>query len=302
MRSNQQGSDMNAILVSVNYSDILCLTLNYNRHHFNSVMVVTDDADNADACVAREHKAEVFATRAFYDGGASFAKWKALEQGLDAFGRDGWLCIMDGDVLWPKKIDWNPDGNYQYGCVDESTEAIIDCDDMSWERYSVLKFGNLYSPFRRMWENWPSVPAGTLIEQRVYEDYSSVLPVESEWKKFPLHRQQHEHAGFTQIFNASDPVLGPPPWHDTSYSHCGAADSWFQQKWSADKKIRPTWEVLHLGPAGTNWYGRATMRADGSVPEGANEKAKMTADMWRLRSERRKQGLDPFELEKIKEN
>ena len=43
---------MNAILVCVDYSDLLAITLPHNRHHFNKVMVVTtpEDKDTIRLC------------------------------------------------------------------------------------------------------------------------------------------------------------------------------------------------------------------------------------------------------------
>src|SRR5580692_269178 len=94
---------MKAILVSVDYADILAVTLPYNRHHFDEVYVVTTPGSE-DGRVAKQLGAEVWGTTAFYDDGAVFNKWKALEEALDVMGRDGWLCVMDADVLWPKTV------------------------------------------------------------------------------------------------------------------------------------------------------------------------------------------------------
>ena len=98
---------LRAILVSVDYGDFLELSLSYNRHHFDEVMVVTTPTDQLSISVAEENGAKVFCTDSFYDEEADFNKWKALEQGLDAYGRHGNICLMDADIFWPKKIpDW----------------------------------------------------------------------------------------------------------------------------------------------------------------------------------------------------
>lgn len=97
---------MRAILVSVDYSDLLSITLPHNRHHFEEVMVVTDRSDLAAVKIAQDNDCRVYRTNAFYEDGAFFNKWVALEQALDAYGRHGLMCIMDADVLWPESIDW----------------------------------------------------------------------------------------------------------------------------------------------------------------------------------------------------
>lgn len=214
-----------AILMCVDYADILCRTLPYNRHHFDEVMVVTTVRDTPTMRVATANDCRVFITDSFYENGASFAKWKALELGLDALGRTGWLCIMDADVYWPKVI---PD--YQR-CV-----------------------GTFYTPKRRM-----------------MRDISCPVPSEDRWSEFKLHRNQQEFPGYSQIFHADDPHLGEPPWHETNWKHAGGADSFFQKKWPRQCKVRPPFEVLHVGAAGTNWCGRVMDYADGTKPSTAEQ-------------------------------
>lgn len=241
---------MKAILVSVDFGDLLSITLPHNRHHFSEVAVVTTPTDTLTHEIADVNGAKVFCTNSFYDNDCDFNKWKALEEGLDWFGRDGLLCIMDVDVLWAKTFPV---------CV--------------WEK------GKIYTPKRRM-----------------MEDLSKPIPLDSgDWKKFPLHRQQVEWAGYTQIFHADDPVLGKPPWHQINWKHAGGADSFFQQKWDKSNKLRPPFEVLHLGLAGKNWCGRVTEGIDGTKPSQAEERHR------KLRSylSGRRRGPDRYKGEKI---
>jgi hypothetical protein len=275
---------MNAILVSVGYDDLISVTLPYNRHHFSRVMVVTTPGSR-DGEVAKKNDCEVFETTSFYDNGATFNKWKGLELGLDALGREGWLCLMDGDILWPKKIEWveHPNGV-----------------TLTYE-YFAMTAGQLCSPLRRMLVD-PPMPFLR-------------PPSEESWQMLPLHRNVGEHAGYTQIFHASDEHLGSPPWHEIDWKHCGGADSFFQAKWGSridwkpgmpqeeSCKVRPPFEVLHIGPAGENWWGRATRRLDGTMSIDAQEKAAKTAGIWSGRRERQREGLDPYQsdLERIKE-
>lgn len=108
-------------MVSVDYGDILGITLKYNRHHFEEVMVVTTPGDRETRKVASKNKARIHLTTSFYDDGALFNKWKALEEGLELFGREGLLAIMDADVLWPNDFR------------------------------QVYQRGYLYSPYRYLW-------------------------------------------------------------------------------------------------------------------------------------------------------
>lgn len=84
---------------------------------------------------------------------------------------------------------------------------------------------------------------------------------EDEWKYYPV-RQEFEYAGYCQIFHADDPVLKTRPWYGIDWAHAGGGDSDFQRKWLARYKIRPNFNVLHLGPMDENWCGRITERID----------------------------------------
>lgn len=241
---------MRAFIVSVDYADLLEVTLAWNAHHFKEVHVITSLQDEETRKVARRHDASTFSTHAFYDNGADFNKWKALEQGLDEFGRHGLICLMDADVLWPKNIrPFLPEKDY------------------------------LYTPRRRM-----------------MDPIKFPLPPEDKWKQYPLHPQQREFAGYTQIFWGDDMHLPKPPWHEVDWRHAGGADSFFQRCWPPTYKVRPPFEVMHLGPAGANWVGRATPRVDGSIhPEAKNRRAKLLSYIRQRRYNR----ADPYGFEKL---
>jgi len=223
-----------AILVCVDYSEILALTLPYNRHHFSEVMVVTSLQDYRTMDIAAQNNCQWYGTNSFWEGGASFNKFRAMEKGLDAFGREGWMVIMDADVVWPKHVKL-------YDAIEEIHEPTDDWEalqqrNMSPNSLGMVK-GCLYTPFRRM------------------KLEATFIPPEHEWGIYQRHRQQREFAGYSQIFHADDPVLDHKPWFEQNHTHAGGGDSWFQNKWSEANKIRPDWECLHLGPAGKNWAG-----------------------------------------------
>lgn len=236
---------LRAVIVCVDYSDFLSLTLPYNRDHFDEVLVVTSPHDKETLRVAQENHCSRYVTDAFYRNGASFNKWLALEEALDHFRREGWICLKDADVLWPKDLHgWEPEKGY------------------------------LYSPLRHMCEymgkQWLHEP------NQGYDVGPSCqlpFPPEKHWWEFYIHRNVNEWAGYTQIFHTDDPHLGSSPWHQTDWKHAGGADSFFQQKWPPLFKKRTPWNVLHLGQAGTNWCGRVTDMLDGTKVEKGEERA-----------------------------
>lgn len=241
---------MRAILVCVDFSDILAVTLPRNVRFFDTVLVVTTPEDKAtQEVVAGVPGARCHCTSVFFDRGAVLNKGAAIEEGFDVLGRSGWIVVMDADIVIP-----------------------------AWPL--LLTPGFLYSPLRRMMERPPN---------------PLVIPPEEAWKQFPLHPQQAEFAGFYQAFHGSDPVLQSRPWYPTDWLHAGGCDSEFQAKWPKERKIRLPFEVLHIGPAGTNWLGRASPLLDGSIPEGAWEKIANLRSLIR----RRGRGPDRFRHEKL---
>lgn len=241
---------MRAITVAVEYTDLLAITLPYNLHHFEKFYIVTDLASYPSVMevVASlpEHlqqPVKVFPTNLFYDNGAIFNKWLALEWGLDKMGRHGWICQLDADILLPEGLKWN---EKRVG-----TQEILELTNSSSLR--AYLGGYLIVPWRRI----APLPLP-----------SGIVPPESEWSNYRLYRER-EFAGYSQIYHADDPVLGPAPWHETNWVHAGGADSFFQAKWPMDLRIRPNFEVLHLGSPGVNWCGRTEPYVAGGRPDNA---------------------------------
>lgn len=93
---------MNGIVISVDYGDLLNITLPRNAPHFEKVLVVSTAHDHETAAVvAGVPNAELFVTDAFYRSGAAFNKGRAMEEGFDVLGRAGWMTIFDADTLFP---------------------------------------------------------------------------------------------------------------------------------------------------------------------------------------------------------
>ena len=250
---------LRAIMVSVNYYDFLEVTLPYNKEHFAEICVVTSTKDKRTQDVAHYHDCSVYITDSFYDDGADFNKWKALEEALDAYGRRGWLCIMDADILWPRR-------------------ATTLLQEMG------LEAGKLYTPLRYL-----------------QTDLTKPILPEAKWDTLPIHRNRKEWAGYSQIFHCNDPALPiNPPWHETNWKHAGGADSYFQQLWSPQNKVRPPFQVLHLGPCGQNWSGRVTAFIDGTSPPNEQEnRDKLMRLVQNRRTGKSRKGNDPYAAEKI---
>jgi glycosyltransferase involved in cell wall biosynthesis len=91
-----------AVIVCVEYDDLLAITLPHNRPFFDQVIVVTTPEDVRTQAICVANNAKCLTTRVFYERGAAFNKGAALERGFDLAGREGWFAVMDADILIPK--------------------------------------------------------------------------------------------------------------------------------------------------------------------------------------------------------
>jgi len=198
-----------AIVVCVNYADILAITLPRNARHFEEVLVVSTPQDTATASTVNSvPNAKLYCTEAFTRYGAKFNKGLALEEGFDALGRDGWICIHDADIVLPDV----------------------------WDGVEGITPGKLYSAPRR-----------------ICTDPKAFRP--QPWATFPPTRDI-VFPGYFQLFHANDLALLPLPWYDVTFKHAGGGDGFFQSRWPKERKVRLPFDVLHLGPRDTNWFGR----------------------------------------------
>jgi len=140
---------------------------------------------------------------------------------------------------------------------------------------SAVEPGKLYYPYRRMC--------------RDINEYTG----QTDWSAWPVQKET-EPAGYFQLFHADDPVLKGRPWFPIDWRHAGGYDTDFQARWPKQRKVRPPFEVLHLGESYLNWHGRVQRRADGAVPPNADKRQRAQKKMC---AQRPKWG---FQKEKLK--
>ena len=150
------------------------------------------------------------------------------------------------------------------------TMAIIDADTalpvtIPWAE---MQKNKLYVPRRRM-----------LTDVTLWRS-------DMDWQDFPLNPEA-EFPGYCQIFQAEDPKLVcRRPWYGVNWRHAGGCDSDFQMIWEGADRVRPRFEVLHLGPDGHNWCGRRSERLDGFDLLDAETRARRARDMHLLNTDR----------------
>lgn len=153
---------MRSITVSVEYDDLLAITLSRNARHFEELWVVSapHDAGTA-AVVASVPNARLFVTDAFYRRGANFNKGLAMEEGLDAMGREGWIVIWDADIVMPPALPLPPlDPACLYGPRRRMLENPKDYHDaLDWQTLPLKPDGELAGYFQLFHASAPVLQA-----------------------------------------------------------------------------------------------------------------------------------------------
>lgn len=207
---------LRGITVSVNYADLLALSLDRWVAGLDELLVVTSTADKQTQELCRKAGVYYFATDIFYANDAKFNKGAALSQAIkktrlfeSSVFEDNWFCIFDADIVPP--IDWR--------------EQVNRAD---------LQAGNLYGAERYY----------TLDKTKLTPDPAHLL-TRYEWIVL----------GYFMIGNVLDPRLPDPPF-ELCWPHAGYVDSVFASNWPRDKQILLPIQLTHLGLQEENWLGR----------------------------------------------
>jgi hypothetical protein len=184
--------EMKAIMVCVDYADLLEVTLERNVGFFDKILVVSTERDAATKSLVDQYRGtrvSLYNTDAFYRDGADFNKGLAMEEGFDVLGRDGWITILDADIVLP--VDFH----------DQITKYVTD-----------PQF--IYGPYRRMcvkpeaWNggyDWAALPR---VPDREIAGYCQVFNAEAPaLQAKPWYGTTWKHAGgCDSVFQAKFPV------------------------------------------------------------------------------------------------
>lgn len=93
---------MKAVIISVNYGDLLAITLPKSAPQFEHIAIGTSRADKETQEIAAQFpNVTTYVTDDFYANGAKFNKGLVVERLFDIVGRAGWLCVLDADIVLP---------------------------------------------------------------------------------------------------------------------------------------------------------------------------------------------------------
>ena len=254
-----------ALLTSVDFSDILELTLRHNKPLFKKILVITSPQDGNTQAVCKNLDVECLVSDGFAPG---FNKGAAINEGLALLKQEGWLMITDADIFWPpdfKEMLPFLHPQYLYGfhrrVIKKSDIGLIwvknDIPEML-EDIDPLFLGGDYSKMATIEEMKNKLPHdsfGMLQKSTPYKyiekpETFSAMGWNSNVESSPDNPLP---LGYGQLFYRPFYNFKYPVHFDTA---CGC-DTYFSSQWPEEKrKFVPGFTTLHLGPRYVHWTGR----------------------------------------------
>lgn len=235
---------LQAVTVSVNYSDFLCHVLEENKGLFDKWVIITNTKDVAtkELCDKySKYNIVCIQTDIFYRK-AKFNKFAGINEGLKLIDSDAWVLFLDSDIILQKELRRVLDN------VNLKQENIYGIDRINcrgrekWELYKSKR--NLLQNY---WLLSPDVTGFEFGSRLVhYYGYENGDGKFAGWNPLGFFQLAHR-SQFTQY-----------PQQSEGADHC---DLVFARLWSRDKRVLiPELIAIHIESRftvkGTNWYGR----------------------------------------------
>lgn len=229
---------LSTLTVCIGFEDYLLQTLPWNRGQCDRYFIVTDRASSPLRALARQHRLDLIETERVHEGGAAFNKGAAINAALGALGPEGWVLLLDADIVLPpharSRMEEAGDEEALHGCLRTMCPSYS-----AWMRYldnAQQGFAwDLEPPFRYQGSG-----------RRLREDDHEA----PETRLLPL--------GFFQLFSMSSRCLRLRAPYPEQSSNAGQSDLEFALEWPRTAFIKGL-RVVHLpsGPqVGANWNGR----------------------------------------------
>ena len=186
---------LQGLTVCVNYADLLKCILP-NRRHFDHWLVVTHQRDKETIAFCKRENIDYICSKLLYQGGATFNKAKALNEGIDALKQREWVAVIDSDIYLPddfrerlnaQQLNWR----CLYGlegrrvCLDYAEFEILRHNqpwNALWYSTAILGYFHLF----HLSQTRSRYPEGTSSDASTYDMvYSESFP-ESLRNKIPI--------------------------------------------------------------------------------------------------------------------
>lgn len=231
---------LEAVTVCINYSDFLRYTLPNNRRFFDKYVVVTSTEDKETQKLCKE--LHVTCVKIKRDKLVELdSKGLAINKGLEALDRDGWVLHLDSDIWLP------PLTRTILNNLSLKTDCIYGTDRFMCESY----------------EEWMK-----FLEAEEFKDihYEWVYLDTAKFKLGPRMIQYYDEGywpiGFFQLWHPNGSKHHTYPNSKVGYDR---DDVLHMKKWPKGKRVFiPDFIPVHLSSEhhekGQNWNGRATKR------------------------------------------
>lgn len=229
---------LEAVIVSVNYSDILAHTLSHNKQFFDKIVVVTDTKDYLTYNLCKNLQVECIQTDVFYNKGSKFDKGAGITEGLKRLSQSDWVVQMDADI-------WlHPFCMTQLRHLNLSAANIYGCDRIMIESFNdwikFLNEPNVWNPDFWML-NIDKFKIGSRLTFYWNGDAWNVL-------------------GFFQMWHPSMTGMNTYP----SFNDASSSDIVFSQMWPRQRRVLiPELLAVHIeqgqSQTGKNWKGRTNL-------------------------------------------
>jgi len=209
---------VDCIIPCVGYDDFLDITLPQTKQHFDSVLVVTTDADLYTRKCCRKYSVPCLCTDEWYADGAVFNKGRALNEALGLLKGIDWICSLDADIILPSDFA---------------------------ARIRPLESGPLYSARRKM--------CYTTEQYNEYLQYDNMSSFRTDGLDYRTGKLVI--LGYLQLWCLRVRSIRFPTWFPSAKTYdLEFCKNWAPDQ----RIYIPGMVVLHLGSPGINWNGRVS--------------------------------------------
>ena len=101
----KRSKKLDVIIVSVDYNDLLILTLQKNRKIFHNITVVTSKTDQKCKEICDKFGVSCIQTDIMYDNNSTFNKGKAINVGINSIENPDLILLLDADIIVENDIN-----------------------------------------------------------------------------------------------------------------------------------------------------------------------------------------------------
>jgi GTP:adenosylcobinamide-phosphate guanylyltransferase len=96
---------LDVVIVSVNYNDLVLVSLMNNVKIFDNITIVTSSEDKMCQQICKKFGVKCVVTDSMYDSGAKFNRGKAINEGIKSLNDPDYILIIDADIVVKNKIN-----------------------------------------------------------------------------------------------------------------------------------------------------------------------------------------------------